>query len=181
MTGKIVLISGPCGSGKTTLAGLLAQTPGPEPGSVHIHTDDFYQYIRRGYLPPWEEAAGDQNEIVIQAAAACGEQYALGGYLVFVDGVVGPWFLSPWLALAKKGLDLRYIVLRPSQRVTVERGLRREARAEFPLTEETFTQMWRMFSGLEQYEPHAVDTSGQTPEETAAWLLEKLGAGEFRL
>ena len=181
MAARICLVSGPCGSGKTTLARLLAQGPWAGPGAAHIHTDDFYQYICRGYLPPWEETAGDQNETVIRAAAACAQQYVLGGYQVFVDGVIGPWFLAPWLALAEKGLDLRYVVLRPSQELTVARGLAREARAEFPLTEETFTHMWQMFADLGQYEPHAVDTGAQTPQESAAWLRERLAAGGFKL
>lgn len=65
MTHKLILMSGPCGGGKTTLSRLLAENPAAE-RTVHMHTDDFYHYIKKGYIPPWEPASKDQNEAVIQ-------------------------------------------------------------------------------------------------------------------
>ena len=149
--------------------------------AVHMHTDDFYSYIQKGYIEPWKEEAGDQNETVIGAAAACAKFYADGGYDVFVDGVIGPWFLDAWNACAKQGADVRYVILRPSREETVRRGLEREARAEFPLTQAVFTQMWDMFSALGDHEKFTVKTDGQTAEETAALVLDRLAAGEFKL
>ena len=46
MQGKIVLVSGPCGSGKTTVCRLLTQNS-EAVGAVHMHTDDFYSYIKK--------------------------------------------------------------------------------------------------------------------------------------
>ena len=180
MKGKIVLISGPCGSGKTTVSRILSQITDAAQ-AVHMHTDDFYSYIKKGYIEPWKDGSGDQNETVIGAAAACAKAYADGGYDVFVDGVIGPWFLDIWKACAEQGEDIRYVVLRPSREETVRRGLEREARAEFPLTESVFTQMWDMFAALGEYEAHAVMTDGQTAEETAAFVQKQLAGGAFRL
>lgn len=71
MAGRIILISGPCGAGKTTVARILAEEA---PGSaVHLHTDDFYHSIRKGYIPPWLDGSADQNETVVEAAAAAGQ------------------------------------------------------------------------------------------------------------
>lgn len=180
MNAKLILISGPCGSGKTSLSRLLAK--GTEaPLSVHIHTDDFYQYIQKGYIPPWRDDSGDQNEAVVHAAAACAEQYVLGGYEAYVDGVVGPWFLRPWQKLAQGGVDVRYVVLRPGEQTAVDRAMGREQRAEFPLTEEAVRAMWRLFADLGPYEAHAVDTSTQAVEESAGLLRARLDRGEFRL
>ena len=175
-TGRIVLISGPCGSGKTTVSRMLAES-GDSPLAVHIHTDDFYQYIRRGYIPPWWEDSGDQNETVVRAAAACGEQYALGEYEVYVDGVVGPWFLGPWKRLTEKGLDLRYVVLRPGLEATVDRAMGRDQQEESPLKEENVRQMWEMFSSLGGYEAFALDTTEQTAAESARLIRERIRAG----
>ena len=75
MKGKIVLISGPCGSGKTTVSRILAQTTDAAQ-AVHMHTDDFYSYIKKGYIEPWKDGSGDQNETVIGAAAACAKATA---------------------------------------------------------------------------------------------------------
>ena len=180
MTGRIVIITGSPGTGKTTVSAILARESGLEK-SVHMHTDDFYHYIKKGYIPPWETASKDQNEAVIRAASACAGQYALGGYEVYVDGVVGPWFLGSWRELARQGVDLRYIILRPSQETAVKRALEREQNQEFPLTEETVRAMWRDFAALGPYEAHAVNTEGQSPAESARALRSRLDQGGFRL
>ena len=104
---------------------LLAE--GCEGPAVHMHTDDFYGYIKKGYIPPWQEGSGAQNGTVINAAAACAGEYARGGYTVFVDGVIGPWFLGPWLELVMEGMDVRYIVLLPGEEGAAGRS-RAEAR-----------------------------------------------------
>lgn len=175
-TGSIILISGPCGSGKTTVSRLLAaRSQGP---SVHMHTDDFYAYIRKGYIPPWEEGSGGQNETVVQAAAACARAYAAGGYQTFVDGVIGPWFLEPWQSLARQSLDVRYIVLLPGEDTAVHRAMTRPQKEEPSLTEEVVRKMWGMFRECQAY---GLDTSGQSPEESAALLEARLRAGEFQL
>ncbi len=175
----IVLISGPCAGGKTTVSRILADSAGAR--SVHMHTDDFYAYIRWGYVPPWQEEAAEQNQAVICAAAACAEQYALGGYQVYVDGVVGPWFLDAWKRLGEKGLDLRYVILRPDERTTLLRAKEREKRTGLLLGEETVAAMWRAFDGLGEYEAHVLDPGGLTPEACAETLRARLAAGEYGL
>ncbi len=117
MPRKIVLVSGACGTGKSTVSRLLAENS-PCRFSVHMHTDDFYQYIRKGYTDPWLDESGDQNETVIEAAAASAARFAADGYEIYVDSVIGPWFLKPWLNLARTGLDVRYVVLRPDEQCT---------------------------------------------------------------
>jgi hypothetical protein len=115
---RIVLISGSPGTGKTSISRILAETS-DYACAVHIHTDDFYQYIRKGYVSPWLNGAGDQNETVIESVVVSAKRFSAGGYEVFVDGVIGPWFLEPWIDIAKEGVDVRYIVLRPSEQETV--------------------------------------------------------------
>ena len=167
MTNKIIIISGATGTGKTSTAGILTENA-PSRLAVHLHTDDFYQYIKRGYIAPWLEEAGDQNETVAEVIAASARSYAEGGYEVYVDGVIGPWFLKPWQNMAGEGIDVRYIVLRPGEQVTVQRAAEREQRACFPLD-------------LGEFEAHAVDTSLQTVQESAECIAERLRAGEFCL
>ena len=100
---------------------------------------------------------------------------------MFVDGVIGPWFLKIWQQLAKKGNDVRYVILQPDREETVRRGLEREARAEFPLTRAVFEQMWDSFADLGGYAVHAVDTTGQTAKESAEEIFAMLEQGAFRL
>ena len=75
MDARIILISGACGTGKTTVARLLAERAAAA-RAVHLHTDDFYGCIRKGYIPPWQAGSKAQNETASAAAAAAAEQFA---------------------------------------------------------------------------------------------------------
>lgn len=180
MSEKIVLISGACGTGKSTISRILAEKSSCTQ-TVHMHTDDFYQYIRKGYTAPWLDGSGDQNETVVEAAAASAARFAAGGYEVYVDGVIGPWFLQPWLSLAKTGLDVRYFVLRPDEQSTIRRAAEREQRAEFPLDSNAVQKMWRMFADLGRYEANVVDTTSQTVTESAGLIQNFLSGEAFHI
>ena len=180
MAARIVLVSGACGTGKTSLSRILAEQS-EKVCAVHFHTDDFYAYIRKGYIEPWKDGSGDQNEIVMEAMAASAVRFAEGGYEVYMDGVIGPWFLEPWRKVAESGVDVRYIVLRPDEQTTVRRAAERAKQADVPLEETVVRSMWQMMASLGAYESHAVNTAGQTPEESAAHLKKRLTDGDFRL
>lgn len=61
---RIVMISGACGTGKSSIARVLAEKSTYD-CVVHLHTDDFYQHIRKGYIAPWLDDSGGQNETVV--------------------------------------------------------------------------------------------------------------------
>ena len=95
MAGAVVILTGPPGAGKSTVADILARQS--ETPTVHLHTDDFYdRYIKSGYILPWLPESQKQNETVTKAIAATAAAYAEGGYLTVIDGIVGPWFLAPF-------------------------------------------------------------------------------------
>lgn len=180
MTARIVIISGACGTGKTSIARLLAKNSACA-YAVHIHTDDFYQYIQKGYNAPWLDRSGDQNETVIDAVAASAKRFSEGGYEVYVDGVIGPWFLSPWIKLAAEEFDIRYIVLRPDEETTILRALERTQRDYFPLNRDDIKNVWSSLSDLGKYESNAVNTTAQTIDESAAYIQKMLQANAFRI
>jgi len=151
--------------------------------AAHIEVDDFWQFIRQGYIHPWlgGGGSGNQNDTVIEAVAASAKIYSTGGYEVFVAGTISPWFIEPWRKIAQKGVDVRYIVLRPSKEITVTRATRRAQRDFFPLSVENVEDVWDSFADVGIYEPHVVDTTGQTAVESAEAIKSMIKDGYFRV
>jgi predicted kinase len=180
MPGRIVIVSGPPGAGKSTIARKLA-TGADADLAVHLHTDDFYVHIRKGFVPPWTVEARAQNVVVMQAIAQTAATFAQGGYEVIVDGIVGPWFFDPWLAAAREhGLDLRYVALMPQEAVTVARAVARTAPGAMADPQVVRT-MWGQFQSFAPPPEQRLDTSGHTVGETLAAIRAGLAAGQFRL
>lgn len=177
---RIVIVSGPPGAGKSTIARALAEGSGG-PLAVHMHTDDFYVYVRKGYVAPWKPEAQRQNIIVMNALARAAAAYAEGGYEVLVDGIVGPWFFDPWLAAAREyALDLRYVLLMPDEAATVARATARTAPGA--MTDAAVVRtMWGHFVNFTSPADNILDTTGQDVGETVAAVRAGLDAGRYGL
>ena len=76
--GRIIVITGSPGTGKTTTASTVAKESDLEK-SVHMHTDDFYHYLSKGAIPPYLPESNEQNLIVIEAFLEAAKRYARGG------------------------------------------------------------------------------------------------------
>ncbi|QBD75878.1 hypothetical protein EPA93_07595 [Ktedonosporobacter rubrisoli] len=177
-TTPIMIISGPPGSGKSSVARRLAEQS-PYERAVHIHTDDFYRSIRKGYVATWLPEAQEQNIIVLDAFAASAARYAWGGYEVIVDGIIGPWYLDPWLKAVQDGCDIRFVVLRPALQTSITRAVERKSGAL--VNPEIVGKMWKYFAHLGPYESHVIDTTMHTLDESVATVRAALAAGDLRL
>jgi hypothetical protein len=136
---SLLIVTGPPGAGKSTVAGLLVQR---FEASVLVEGDSFFGFIQRGAIVPWLEEANALNEIVTQAAAAAAGRYAAGGFTTIFDGMVGPWFLPTFVeATGLPGVE--YAVLLPSLERCVDRV---SSRQDHGFTDEAATrQMHRAF------------------------------------
>ncbi|HEV7275669.1 MAG TPA: AAA family ATPase [Devosiaceae bacterium] len=172
--GQVAILTGPPGAGKTTTARTLVPLVGG-PG-VHLHSDDFWRYIRSGAILPWLPAARDQNAVVIDVIAGAAGTYARGGYFVVLDGIIGPWFLMPFRRL---GVPLHYIVLRPPLGEAIDRCRRRGGdELDDP---DPIAALHRQFSDLGELESHVIDTAGESAEGTLAAVEAAFRSGRFRL
>ncbi len=172
--GEVVIVSGPPGSGKSTVAAALAEST--ERG-VHLEADWFFRWIRSDFVPPHLPEAQAQNVAVTDVVTDAAAAYAAAGYPVFWDGVVGPWWLDRiGRRLSAKGVTLRYLIVRAERETSLDRVRRRDGTAETSGAE----VMWDQFADLVDFEPHVVSGDGEI-DEVLARCRTALEAGNLRI
>jgi cytidylate kinase len=178
VTGKVLILTGPPGAGKTTVAELLAVNASAP--TVHLATDLFYRSIRTGFILPFLPESHQQNEVVIDAIVATVATFARGGYDVVVDGIVGPWFLPPFRAASERDqLAMSYVVLRPGLHITLSRATQRPDPELRDI--DAITGLHAAFAQLGDLEDHVLDTGNLDAEQTAAEIRRLLVSGKYRL
>ncbi|WP_205511528.1 AAA family ATPase [Longitalea arenae] len=177
--GRIIIITGSPATGKSTTASIVAKESNLSK-SVHMHTDDFYHYIQKGGIPPFLPESQEQNLIVIEAFLEAAKRFTRGGFDVIVDGIIGPWFLEPWLEAVADNYEVHYIILRATKEETMKRAITRsklDEKANIELVE----KMWVQFNNLGRYESNIIDTTNQSIEQSVSNIKDEIEKRSFLL
>jgi predicted kinase len=171
--GSVAIITGCPGSGKTTLARALAQAVAK---GIHLDSDRFYAFPARFIDPTRPESRG-QNRAILRAVGRAAGAFADEGYAVFVDGIVGPWFLPLVRGAIGSRHPIAYVLLDVDLATARSRVRERQGPGESTRVE----HMHRAFARDHPYADHVVSTAELDPAAVVRAVERGLGDGTFLL
>jgi chloramphenicol 3-O-phosphotransferase len=170
---QIVILSGPSGAGKSATAESLCER---YDRTVHLETDQFFKWIRMGFVDPMKPASNRQNIMISRAAARATTAYVQDLFAVFIDGVIGPHLLPVYIEeLRLLNQPVHFITLLP----TLEESLRRvsDRTPDRRLSPDHHRELHRQFVSYGEFAGVTIDNTGLSPDQSGDLVMEACGAG----
>ena len=167
--GSVIMLSGPVGAGKTTVARELV----PQlPGSIsYIEGDTFWSFIAKTEKRDHRETF----PVIMRAMTAAALPFARSGFDVLIDFSIPPEFLATARKILKE-VTLDYVALRPSVAVCEARAASRSEGKIADYAE--YREFYLLFEKAERY---AICDDAADAAVLATRIREGLSAGKFRV
>mmetsp|Transcript_11382 Transcript_11382/g.12284 ORF Transcript_11382/g.12284 Transcript_11382/m.12284 type:complete len:172 (-) Transcript_11382:106-621(-) len=162
--GRIILLAGPAGAGKTTLSRFLKEG---DPSRVIIHGDHFWSFLHP------HTTVEKPFRLIMRSTCAAALPFAKEGYDVFIDFVTPPSFLEVFKKIAgsKEGISLYYFIIQPNVEICRTRAATRcEGRIE------DYEENMRLFESFSAMTSHRIGSDDSTTEELASIVLREISS-----
>ena len=169
---SIILLSGPIGAGKSTVAlELIKSAPGPV---AYIEGDKFWSFIVKSVS---NQARHKNFKMIMTAMTTAAVPYVLAEYEVILDFSIPPWFLETASKVVKyKDLSLDFVVLRPSLEVCATRAA---SRIEGVIAD--YNPYKELYSSFDEAKQYMINDDISSASIVASRIREDLSAGTFRI
>lgn len=167
-TGRLIVLTGPIGAGKTTVAAELLRQP--DVPTAYVEGDAFWRFIAKSKPGPRQEAF----RTILRGMSATAAAFARDGYQAWLDFSMPPDYLARATTLFRD-VETHLVVLRPAVEICIERAANRKAGAIRDA--QAITEFYALFTTVA--DRHVIADATASPAATAARIRAGLDRGEF--